>query len=151
MKTACNCLANSGSGRTSRLLWNDGFHILWSHISKCYFDDLDSGLKMLPKLTSDHFNLTPYSVMRVHLAAQVLSDTVAVCLDKFGPPEASATAKFFSMMDKFFDCLNVRNTTEDVFKRKPFLMSYSDIDDPSFTWLDQFLDYFFQWKESIER
>ena len=151
MKTARNCLANSGSGRTSRLLWNDGFHILWSHISKFYFDDLDSGLKMLPKLTSDHFNLTPYSVMRVHLAAQVLSDTVAVCLDKFGPPEASATAKFCSMMDKFFDCLNVRNTTEHVFKRKPFSMPYSDIDDPRFTWLDQFLDYFSQWKESIER
>ena len=54
-------------------------------------------------------------------------------------------------MDKFFDCLNVRNTTEHVFKRKPFLMPYSEIDDPSFTWLDQFLDYFSQWKESIER
>ena len=92
MKTTRNCLANSGSGRTTRLLWNDGLHILWSHISQSYFDDLDSGLKMLPKLTSDHFNLTPYSIMRVHLAAQVLSDTVAVCLDKFGPPEASATA-----------------------------------------------------------
>ena len=68
MKTTRNCLANSGSGRTTRLLWNDGFHILWSHISQMYFDDLDSGLKMLPKLTSDHLNLTPYSVMRVHLA-----------------------------------------------------------------------------------
>ena len=151
MKTARNCLAKSGSGRTTRLLWNDGLHILWSHISQFYFDDLDSGLKMLPKLTSDHFNLTPYSVMRVHLAAQVLSDTVAVCLDKFGPPEASATAKFCSMMDKFFDCLNVRNTTEHALKRKPFLQPYSDVEDPRFTWLDQFLQYFSHWKDSIEK
>ena len=74
-------------------------HLLWSHISKFYFNDLDSGLKMLPKLTSDHFNLTPFSIMRVHLAAQVLSDTVAVCMDKFGPCEVSATAKFCSMME----------------------------------------------------
>ena len=151
MKTTRNCLANSGSGCTTRLLWNDGLHILWSHISQFYFDDLDSGLKMLPKLTSDHFNLTPYSVMRVHLAAQVLSDTVAVCLDKFGPPKASATAKFCSMMDKFFDCLNVRNSAEHVLKRKPFLQPYSDVDDPRFTWLDQCLGYFSQWKDSIER
>ena len=151
MKTTRNCLSNSGSGRTTRFLWNDGLHILWSHISQFYFDDLDSGLKMLPKLTSDHFNLTPYSVMRVHLAAQVLSDTVAVCLDKFGPPEASATAKFCSMMDKFFDCLNVKNSAEHVLKRKPFLQPYSDVDDPRFTWLDKFLDYFSQWKDSIEK
>ena len=106
---------------------------------------------MLPKLTSDHFNLTRYSVMRVHLAAQVLSDTVAVCFDKFGSSGASATAKFCSMMDKFFDCLNVRNTTEHVFKTKPLLMPNSDIDDPRFTWSDRFLDYFSQWKECIER
>ena len=91
---------------------------------------------MLPESTSDHFNLTPSSIMGVHLAAQVLSDTVAVCMDKFGPPEVSATAKFCSMMDRFFDCLNVRNTTKHVLKRKLFLKPYSDIDDSRFTWLD---------------
>ena len=94
IKTARNCLSNSGSGRATRFMWNDGLYILWSHISAFYFNDLDSGLKMLPKLTSDHFNLSTYSVMRIHLAAQVLSNTVGVCLDKFGPPEASATPKF---------------------------------------------------------
>ena len=67
------------------------------------------------------------------------------------PPEASATAKFCSMMDKFFDFLNVRNTTEHVLKRKPFLQPYSDVEDPRFTWLDQFLQYFSHWKDSIEK
>eukprot|EP00795_Rhopilema_esculentum_P014945 gene14945-6090_t len=47
--------------------------------------------------------------MRVHLAAQVLNDTVAVCLDK----------------------------------------PYSDVSDSRSIWLDQFLQYFFQWKDSI--
>ena len=33
------------------------------------------------------------------------------------------------MMDKFFDCLNDRNTTECTTKRKPSLKPYSDVDD----------------------
>ena len=57
-------------------MWNSGFFILWSHISQIYNEQLQSGLKFVPKLTCDHINLTPYSVMRVNLAAQVLSDTV---------------------------------------------------------------------------
>ena len=46
-----------------------------------------SGLKLVPKLTSDHVNLTPYSVMRVRLAAQVLSESVGSVLNAFGPVE----------------------------------------------------------------
>ncbi len=52
-------------------------------------------------------------------------------------------------MDKFFDCLNVSNSAEHVLKRKPFLKPYSDVNDPRFTWFDEFLDYFSQWKDSI--
>ena len=40
---------------------------------------------MLNKLTSDHINLTPFSVTRVRLAAQVLSETVGTVLNSFGP------------------------------------------------------------------
>ena len=50
-------------------MWNSGFFILWSHISQIYNEQLQSGLKFVPKLTCDHINLTPYSVMRVNLAA----------------------------------------------------------------------------------
>ena len=93
--------------------------ILCSHISQFYYRDMECGLKMLTKLTNDHMNLTPYSVMRVRLAAQVLSQTVGTCLNNFGPPGTAGTTKFCIMMDKFFDCLNVRNTTECTTKRKP--------------------------------
>ena len=75
-KTARNCLSNSGSGHATRFMRNHGPYILRSHNSVFYFQDLDSVIKMLSKLTSDHFNLTPFSFMRVHLAAQVLSITV---------------------------------------------------------------------------
>ena len=74
-------------------MWNSGF-ILWSHISQIYNEQLQSGLKFVPKLTCDHINLTPYSVMRVNLAAQVLSDTVGNVLNQFGPPETTETANF---------------------------------------------------------
>ena len=105
---------------------------------------------MLNKLTSDHINLTPFSVMRVRLAAQVLSETVGSVLNSFGPADAVGTAKFCLMMDKFFDCLNVKNTMEYKVKQKPFLKLYTSVDDVRIAWLDQFLVYFEQWKESID-
>ena len=40
-----------------------------------------------PKITTEHINLTPYSVMNVRLAAQVLSTSVSTALKTFGPPE----------------------------------------------------------------
>ena len=47
IKTSRNCLANSGAGRATRFMWNNGLHILWSHISQLYYDDLDCGLKLV--------------------------------------------------------------------------------------------------------
>ena len=61
------------------------------------FTMLQSGLKFLPKLTSD---------------------TVGEVLAHFGPPEVAGTANL--MMEIFLDCLNGRNTTEHELKRKPF-------------------------------
>ena len=107
IKTSRDCLANSGSGRCTRFMWNSGMFKLWSHISQFYYRDMECGLKMLTKLTNDHMNLTPYSVMRGRLGVQVLIQTVCTCLNNFGPPEAAGAAKFCIMVDKFFDCLNV--------------------------------------------
>lgn len=88
--------------------------------------------------------------MRVNLAAQVLSASVAAVLRSFGTPDMQGTAKLCSMIDSFFDCLNVRSTTEHVRKRKPFLAPYTAVNDPRFTWLEtDFLGYLRDWKESI--
>ena len=46
-----------------------------------------------------------------------------------GGREASETAKFVEMMDKFFDSMNVRNYTEGVHKRKRFRMPYTTSED----------------------
>ena len=111
---------------------------------------MESDLKLVKKLTSDHINLTSFFVMRVNLAAQVLSETVGNVLNIFGPEEDEGTGQFCLMMDKFFDCLNVRNTKEHIIKRKPFLKPYESVDDITFAWLDEFLQYFKSWKHSIE-
>ena len=55
--------------------------------------------------------------MRVDLAAQVLSASVAAVLKAFSPPETAGTAKLCEMMDSLIDCLNVRRTQEHRRKR----------------------------------
>eukprot|EP00794_Sanderia_malayensis_P013429 gene13429-14809_t len=111
MKTARNCLTKSGTSKSSRLLWNNDMTMLWSHISELFYEDLECGLKLWPKLKYDHVKLNPFTAMNVKLA--VLSESIGNVLQKFGPPQAQGTAQFCLMMDRFFDCVNVRNTTID--------------------------------------
>ena len=114
-------------------------------------EDLECGLQLCPKITTEHVQLTPFSPMNVRLAAQVLSSSVSIALKSFGPQEAAGTALYCEMFDKFFDCLNVRNCTEHITKQKPFLKPYSSINDERFDWLlHRFLPDFTNWKESIE-
>ncbi len=151
MKTARNNLAKSSCGNASRLLWNNGCYLLWSHIREIYQEDRDCGLKLLPKLTADHVSLTPYSAMRVHLAVQILSSSIATVLKEYGPEEAKGTAEFCAMMDMYFDCMNVRNKTEHKHKQKSFMARYESSQDPRFLWLeDVFLKFFQDWQKSIE-
>ena len=51
MKTARNCLYNSGSGSRSRLIWNDGKYLLFKHIADIFYRDQAVALHVLPKLT----------------------------------------------------------------------------------------------------
>ena len=151
IKTARNCLSNSLAGRCTRSMWNNGKFLTWNHISKLFHDDLDCGLHLVPKITNEHISLTPFSVMNVRLAAQILSESVFQALRTYGPPDALETATYCQMFDKFFDCLNVRNTKEHLTKAKPLLKPYESENDERFTWLvDTFLKYFSDWKQSIQ-
>ena len=66
--------------------------MLWEHIAKLYYMDLDSGLHQLPKLTVDHIALKSYSKRKVNLAVQVLSSTVAQALQR----HSGADLEFFA-------------------------------------------------------
>ena len=46
-----------------------------------------------------------------------------------GGDEASETARFVGMVDKFFDALNVHNYTHGVHSRKRFKMTYTSGED----------------------
>ena len=98
-------------------MWNDGLFILWQHIAHLFYQDIESGIKLLPKLTYDHINVTSFSAMWVNLAAQLLSASVAAVLRSFSPTDTAGTAKLCEMVDSFFDCLNVRSTSEHQRKR----------------------------------
>ena len=150
VKTARNCLYSSGNGTCSRYMWNDGKYMIWDHIAKLYFSDLDSGLHQLPKLTADHIHLSSYSKMKVKLAVQVFSNTISIVLKQnFPGGEADETAKFCSMVNGFFDCANVRSQTEHVMKRNDFLAPYRSATNERFVWLkDVFIKYLNDWKES---
>ena len=77
--------------------------------------------------------------MKVNLAVQVLSKSMAEALKRSMPPEVSETAQFCELMNNFFDCCNVRSI-------KP----YKSCNDERFTWLTQtFIKYFTDRKQSV--
>lgn len=68
MKTARNCLYNSGYGSRSRLMWNDGQYLVFQHIADLFHSDQEFSLHTLPKLTLDHIVLIYFGKMKVKLA-----------------------------------------------------------------------------------
>ena len=82
-----------------------------NHINDMILEGQVCGLQPLRKIIYEHAYLTPYSVMNVRLAAQVLSTTVSKVLSNYGPADAAGTAEFCLMFDKFFDNMNVSSTT----------------------------------------
>ena len=113
--------------------------------------DINSELRLLPKLSLSNVSLTSFSIMRVDLAAQVLSSTVVNVLNLYGGPECFATTKFCKMMNDFFDCLNVRSSIEYVHDRNNMLQPYYTEDDDRFDWhKNTFLKYLADWKKSVE-
>ena len=128
----------------------NGKRILWKHLrdlyeAKCAVAKRSQGLFLLKKLSREHLELTSYSRMRVDLAAevsfsfdihsvidcciQVLSNSVAKGFEFYGDPETTETQRFCSMLDRFFDCLNGRNLSEHIKRRKPDLKPYYRSDD----------------------
>ena len=60
---------------------------------------------------------------------QVLGETVSKALEHSGGDEASETAKFVRMMDRFFDCLNITNLTNGMHEQKSFQDPYTNAND----------------------
>ena len=149
IKTVRNNLFRSGYGKTS-LLWNNEKELIWSHIATAYREDKSRQLSVT-KLTNEHVHLTGHSMMNVRLAAQVLSRSVGLTLQNYAGPETTETAHFILLMDRFFDCLNVRSLDAAAYRLKPDLAPYRDRNDTRFQFLDNFLAYLDNWKQSVQQ
>ena len=91
LKTARNCLYQSGNGKPTRHLWNDGKYLPWQHFSKIVQDYDENGLKLCPKLSSEHTQLHSFSTMNGRLAAQTLSESTAKILREYYPSVTHGT------------------------------------------------------------
>lgn len=85
--------------------------ILWRHIRNFYNEDVKRDLRFAPKVKLKHMTLPPFKSLRVRLATQVLSHTVAsgmkhMIANKVLPRDADDTADFVEAMDRLFNCFN---------------------------------------------
>lgn len=93
-----------------------------------YEKDKQQHLRLAPKLTDNHLNPNNFKKMKVNLAAQILSATVAAALNTYIalgalPLSAVFTATFIEKLDKLFDMLNSYKMTDTKQFNKPFVGS----------------------------
>lgn len=83
----------------------------WDYIKAFYNMDQQMSIRLTPKLTEKHIYCNTVDKMRVKLATQVLSRTVAAAIATYAklralPKEAIATAEFVENFDLLFDLFN---------------------------------------------
>ena len=81
-------------------------------------------LNKLLRSKDEHINLPPQLRMRVKLAAQVLSSSMANAILARSRPKMSRTAEFCRTMDRWFDCFKGTCINEGEHKRKSELAPY---------------------------
>ena len=127
-------LYHSGNANGTRYMWKERNFILWDHLRKILDDELENGLKLNPKLTINHIQLSSFSCMNV-MNAQTLSAANADILNNYHGPETTQTALYCKHMNNLFDCLNVKSTKEGGYNRNEFLKPYATENDFRFDWL----------------
>ena len=83
----------------------------WRYVTQFYEFNKANLIRMAPKLQDKHIALPPFSAMRVNLAAQVLSHSVAAGISTLSvlghlDEEAKHTASFIEMFDQIFNAFN---------------------------------------------
>ena len=81
----------------------------WTDITNFFQIDQKQRFRLAPKLTKRHVELPAFSKMKVKLAAQVISRTVAAALETHSQivgSSCSETAEFLMKFNDIFDCMN---------------------------------------------
>ena len=86
----------------------------WHYIRSFYEKDKKMSIRLAPRLTDKHIYCNTFDKMRVCMATQVFSRTVAAGIDTHSslgslPEDAAATAAFINKMDMLFDLFNSNN------------------------------------------
>ncbi|GFO09646.1 transposable element p transposase [Plakobranchus ocellatus] len=85
--------------------------ISWKYVEAFYDQDCKFSVRMAPKLTDKHIKLPPFTALRVKLATQVMSHSVAAGISTMValgalPSEAKDTALFIDRFDQLFNSMN---------------------------------------------
>ena len=77
--------------------------LLLDHFIHLVNAEVNSSLKLTPKLTLEHIHLTPYSVINVGFAVQVLSSTITNVLKNYCGEETHdiAMLSFLNILTNF--------------------------------------------------
>jgi hypothetical protein len=81
--------------------------------------DIERKLRLTPRLTKKHIDLPPFAQMKIKLAAQILSHSIAAGLETCiatgnVPAEAAATATLCQNFNDLFDCFNSSTIRDSV-------------------------------------
>jgi len=83
----------------------------WCYITQLFEKDSSKVYRLAPRLKNKHISLPPFSQMKVKLASQALSHSVAAGIETYIshnqlPVDAMATAEFCGRVNDLFDCFN---------------------------------------------
>ncbi|KAK3915666.1 Transposable element P transposase [Frankliniella fusca] len=153
LKAIRNALANSFSHSKSRKLWKNGQFLSWKVVETLFALTKDKKFRG-HKLTKAHVKLTAFSCMTVLLATQVLSSSVANCIEELSSHESMKTLDtseliiFIRKMNKFFDSVNGQDESGE--GKNPDKLPFTSSDDERFNFLENdFLSYFEEWKQDV--
>ncbi|XP_052127944.1 uncharacterized protein LOC127750386 [Frankliniella occidentalis] len=159
LKTTRNALFNSRPGKKgTRCLRKNGQTLVWDTIIRLYLSKKDATLRKSYKLNAQSVFPDSYSKMKVHLAASVISKTVANDISSQQWPNTSKLVDFLLKTNNWFDLLNGASTSHGARKNNRRLDPYtqSDLDDfknnsptSRFKELFDYLDYLNAWEEEI--
>ena len=150
LKTARNCLSNSGAHANSTTLMNNGQLLSWQTIAKIYESREDKDFTRTVKLTANHVYLNSFSRMSVPLATQVLSASVAIEV-KRKYQEQTELITFITHFNQFTDCCNGAHSQQGKRHANTNLDPYTSSEDTRLEWLlHDFLPCIKGWEQEVQ-
>jgi len=134
-----------------RLLTKNGETMTWDTVRRVYEEQKKNTLRTTWKLNKKDVELNSFSMMKVPLAAHVLSGSMATELRLYGWPNSAELAVFCRNMNDFFDMVNGLHSFQATRQQNQNLATYTSLEDERFDKLLTILKYFEEWDEEVRR